>query len=345
MGTTINDVARAAGVSKGTVSKFLNGGRHVSAANKSNIAAAIEKLGFEPNRMAQGLSLKRSHTIGLIVANIGNPFYAELIRGAEELAAALGYTLLLASTDGEPKRESGIVKAMRQRQVDGLIFASVRLADREVTALAREGMSVVLASRHLPDADVDMVLIDSVLGAKMAVEHLVKHGHRRIAYVGGPWSIAQFQDRAKGWREALDAVGIAAPESYAFHLDALGVDAGMKAAEDLLHLSEPPSAIFAATDNLAFGVLKACSKLDIRVPEQLALVGFDNVPFGEVALSPLTSIDGSGHETGRRAMRMLVDRIEGRSEHAGGRSSARMLLQPRLCVRRSCGCMPGKEVQ
>src|SRR4051794_31558993 len=183
MGITINDVARTAGVSKGTVSKFMNGGRHVSPTNKAKIAAAVEKLGFEPNRMAQGLSLKRSHTIGLIVANIGNPFYAELIRGAEDLASNLGYTLLLASTDGEPRRESTIVKAMRQRQVDGVIFASVRLADREVTALARDGMNVVLASRHLPEADVDMVLVDSVLGAKMAVEHLIEHGHKRIAYL------------------------------------------------------------------------------------------------------------------------------------------------------------------
>ncbi len=344
MAATINDVARVAGVSKGTVSKFLNGGRYVSADNKSKIAAAIAELGFEPNRIAQGLSLKRSHTIGLIVANIGNPFYAELIRGAEDLAATLGFTLLLASTDGEPKRESSIVKAMRQRQVDGVIFASVRLADREVTALAREGMNVVLASRHLPDADVDMVLVDSVLGAKMAVGHLLEHGHRRIAYVGGPLSIAQFQDRAKGWREAVKAARLRAPEEYAIHLEALGVDAGASAAAMLLRLPRPPTAIFAATDNLAFGVLKACNHLDCRVPDQLALVGFDNVAFGEIALSPLTTIDGSGHELGQRAMRMLVDRIESQPARAGKQRPARMVLQPRLCIRRSCGCTPGKEL-
>jgi DNA-binding LacI/PurR family transcriptional regulator len=345
MAATINDVARAAGVSKGTVSKFLNGGRHVSTGNKSKIAAAIEKLGYEPNRMAQGLSLKRSHTIGLIVANIGNPFYAELIRGAEDLASTLGYTLLLASTDGEPKRESSIVKAMRQRQVDGVIFASVRLADREVTALAREGMNVVLASRHLPDADVDMVLVDSVLGGRMAVEHLVKHGHKRVAYVGGPLTIAQFQDRAKGWREALEAHGLSAPDHYAVHLDTLGVDAGAQAAEDLLKLPEPPTAIFAATDNLAFGVLKTCNRMDVRVPDQLALIGFDNVSFGEIALSPLTSIDGAGHELGQRAMRMLVDRIESQPARAAKQRPARMIFQPRLCIRRSCGCSPGKEIR
>ena len=344
MGSTINDVARLAGVSKGTVSKHLNGGRHVSVANKLKIAAAINELGFEPNRIAQGLSLKRSHTIGLIVANIGNPYYAELIRGAEDVASTLGYTLLLASTDGEPKRESSIVKAMRQRQVDGVIFASVRLADREVMALVRDGMNVVLASRHLPDADVDMVLVDSELGATMAVEHLIKHGHNRIAYVGGPVSIAQFQERTRGWRKALEAAGLPVHQDYAVHSQLLSVDAGASATESLLKLSQPPTAIFAATDNLAFGVLKTCNRMGYRVPEELALIGFDNVNFGEIALSPLTTIDGFGQEIGQRAMRMLVERIECQPDRASKHQPARMILQPKLCIRRSCGCSPGKEI-
>ena len=294
MQATINDVARLAGVSKGTVSKFQNGGRNVSAANKAKIAAAIAELGYAPNRVAQGLSLRRSYTIGLVVANIGNPFYAELIRGAEDVAAARGYTLLLASTDGQPKREGGIVKAMRQRQVDGIVFASVRLADKEVTALARDGMKVVLASRHLPDAEVDMVLVDSVRGARMAVEHLIAHRHTRIAYIGGPQNIAQFQDRAKGWREALEIAGLPVVAELMLNLERLDMEAGAEATRQLLSLPDPPTAIFAATDNLAFGVLKACNELGWDIPARLALVGFDNVGFGEIALVPLTSVDGSG---------------------------------------------------
>ena len=344
MQATIKDVARLAGVSKGTVSKYLNGARYVGAANKDRIAGAIAELGYEPNRVAQGLSLRRSHTIGLVVANIGNPFYAELIRGAEDVASALGYTLLLASTDGDPRRETGIVKAMRQRQVDGVIFASVRLADREVTALARDGMRVVLASRHLPDADVDMVLVDSVRGARMAVEHLIAHGHKRIAYVGGPQSIAQFQDRAKGWREALESAGLAAPPELGINLERMDIDAGDAATAALLSLAEPPTAIFAATDNLAFGVLKACVRLGYPVPGRLALIGFDNVRFGEIALTPLTSIDGSGLTIGQRAMRLLVDRIDNELEPPGKYSPVRMIIQPTLCIRRSCGCEPGRGV-
>jgi len=294
--------------------------------------------------VAQGLSLRRNHTIGLVVANIGNPFYAELIRGAEDVASALGYTLLLASTDGDPKREAGIVKAMRQRQVEGVVFASVRLADREVTALARDGMRVVLASRHLPDANVDMVLVDSLRGARMAVEHLIAHGHKRIAYVGGPQSIAQFQDRAKGWREALNSAGLPALPELDVNLERMDIDAGDAATEALLALPEPPTAIFAATDNLAFGALKACVRLGCSVPQRLALVGFDNVRFGEIALTPLTSVDGSGFNIGQRAMRLLVDPIDSESEPPGKCSPVRMVIQPTLCIRRSCGCQPGKEV-
>jgi DNA-binding LacI/PurR family transcriptional regulator len=341
---TISDVARLAGVSKGTVSKFLSGARYVSAASKGRIADAIAELGYAPNRLAQGLSLRRSHTIGLVVANIGNPFYAELIRGAEDVAASLGYTLLLASTDGDPKRESGIAQMMRQRQVDGVVFASVRLADREVTALARDGMRVVLASRHLPDAEVDMVLVDSVRGARIAVEHLISHGHKKIAYIGGPQSIAQFQNRLEGWREALSHAGLPVIPGLCFSLDRMDVASGDYATRRLLLLKEPPTAIFAATDNLAFGVLRACSQLGLRVPEQLALVGFDNVEFGEIALTPLTSVDGSGLIIGQRAMRMLVDRIQNANEPLVKYIPVRIVIQPSLRIRRSCGCQPAAEV-
>ena len=345
MQATINDVARSAGVSKATVSKYLNGSPYVAAQTKVRIADAIAALRYEPNRVAQGLSLRRSRTIGLIVANIANPFYAELIRGAEDVAASNGYTALLASTDGDPKRESGIVRAMRQRQVDGIVFASVRLADKEVTSLARDGMKVVLASRHLPDAQVDMVLVDSIVGARLAVDHLIAHGHQRIAYVGGPQSIAQFRDRLRGWRDALTDAGLLAPAELCLSTEKLDVDAGSAAVRVLMEMPEPPTAIFAATDNLAFGVLRACHQDGWPVPDRLALIGFDNVPFGEIALVPLTSIDGSGLVIGRRAMRLLVERIEtSGSKPAISTDRVRTIIQPHLCVRRSCGCRPGREI-
>jgi DNA-binding LacI/PurR family transcriptional regulator len=341
MQATINDVARSAGVSKATVSKFLNRTHPVSVGTKAKIAAAIAELRFEPNRVAQGLSLRRSHTIGLVVANIANPFYAELIRGAEDVAANRGYTLLLASTDGEPQRESGIVKALRQRQVDGIAFASVRLDDREVTALARDGVQIVLASRHLPDAEVDMVLVDSFRGAQLAVEHLIGHGHKRIAYVGGPESIAQFQDRLRGWRHSLEAAGLPILPELCLSLEKMDIDAGAAAANKLLGLSEPPTAIFAATDNLAFGILKACDQVRCPVPDRLALVGFDNVPFGEIALVPLTSVDGAGLLIGQRSMALLIDRIESGVKRTTNRI---YILEPRLRIRRSCGCRFGREM-
>jgi LacI family transcriptional regulator len=178
----------------------------------------------------------------------------------------------------------------------------------------------------------------------MAVGHLIAHGHKTIAYVGGPQNIAQFQDRAKGWREALESASLPViPELYV-NLDRMDIESGESATRRLLALANPPTAIFAATDNLAFGVLKACSQLGCLVPERLALVGFDNVGFGEIALTPLTSVDGSGFNIGRRAMRLLVDRIENGSDPTVKYSPVRMVIQPTLCIRRSCGCRPGAEV-
>jgi LacI family transcriptional regulator len=344
MAATIMDVAKVAGVSKATVSKYLNGTHYVSADTKQRIASAISELGYAPNKFAQGLSLRRSQTIGLIVANIANPFYAELIRGAEEVAALRGYTLLLASTDGEPKREATIVGAMRQRQVDGIAFASVRLADKEVSALANDGVKVVLASRHLPDADVDMVLVDGVRGAKMAVNHLIDHNHTRIAYVGGPLSIPQFQDRLKGWKEALQENGITVPPHLENSLERIDVAAGYEAGLRLLRAEEPPTAVFAATDNLAFGIMKACSELNRTIPDDLALVGFDAVPFGEISLSPLTSVDGSGLLIGQKALQLLIDRIERDQRNPSENRPVRLILQPALCIRRSCGCHPSRRI-
>ena len=341
---TIKDVAREAGVSKATVSKFLNGAPYVAEQTRLRIAAAVENLQFQPNRVAQGLSNRRSNTIGVVVANIANPFYAELLRGVEEVASDKGYTLLLASTDGEPKKEHGIVQAMRQRQVDGILFASVRMADREVAKLVRDGTQVVLASRHLPNAGVDYVVVDSRHGANLAVDHLIGHGHSRIAYIGGPRSIVQFQERLRGYKEALARAGIPAADELCIEPDGLRIDDGSVALRALMALREPPTAIFAATDNLAFGVLRACYERGWPVPEKMALIGFDNVPFGEIAFCPLTSVDGHGLEIGRRATQLLIERITAAESHSSALAQrVRTIIDPQLCIRRSCGCRPSKE--
>lgn len=344
MQPTIKDVAREAGVSKATVSKYLNGAPYVAEETRQRIAKAVERLQFQPNSVAQGLSRRRSNTIGVVLANVANPFYAELFRGIEETTSAQGYTLLLASTDGEPKKERAIVQAMRQRQVDGIIFASVRLADREVAKLARDGAHVVLASRHLPDAGVDYVVIDSVHGARLAVEHLIGHGHERIGYIGGPQSIVQFQERRRGYEQALNEAGVPVDPALCVETERLRIEDGAGAARRLMDSSEPPTAIFAATDNLAFGVLRACLDLGLSVPEQLALIGFDNVAFGEISLCPLTSVDGRGLEIGLRAARLLIDRLtDGEAASSSRGQRVRMIIDPQLCVRRSCGCHAGKE--
>jgi DNA-binding LacI/PurR family transcriptional regulator len=345
MHLTIKDVAREVGVSKATVSKYLNGAPHVAEETRQRIAAVVERLQFQPNRAARGLSKRRSNTIGLVLANVANPFYAELFHGAEEVTSATGYTLLLASTGGDPKKERAIIQAMHQQQVDGVVFASMRMADREVAKLAREGTQVVLASRHLPEAGVDYVVVDSLYGGRVAVEHLIKHGHRRIGYIGGPSDIFQFQERLRGYHEALQRAGLSIDPELCVETNPLRIEDGDLAARKLLALTDPPTAIFATTDNLAFGVLRACLDLGFSVPEQLALIGFDNVPFGEVSLCPLTSVDGHGLEIGRRATQRLIDKLAASEADASRAQRVRMIIEPRLCIRRSCGCNSALEAR
>ena len=178
-----------------------------------------------------------------------------------------------------------------------------------------------------------------------ATEHLLAHGHTRIAYVGGPQTIAQFQDRLGGWRAALEAAAIAPLPELCLSLDRMDIESGRQAAHSLFSLAEPPTAVFAATDNLAFGVLKSCAEVGCAVPERLALIGFDTVPFGEVALVPLTSVDGSGLTIGQRAMGLLIDRIEGGAKARVRADTVRMVIEPRLCIRRSCGCRARKDLR
>ncbi|WP_112429021.1 LacI family DNA-binding transcriptional regulator [Thermogemmatispora tikiterensis] len=351
MRVTIKDVAREAGVSKATVSKYLNNAPYVSEHTRQLIEAAIRKLDFQPNSTARGLRNHRSHCIGVIVASILNPFYPQLIQGIEDVATARGYALLLASSDGDARQEHQIVQAMRQRQVEGIIFASVRLTDREVLKLKRMHTHVILASRHLPDAPVDYVIVDSYKGAYLAVEHLLMHGHRRIAHIGGPENIAQFADRMRGYSKALEDAGLDVDPTLVIR-GGLRLEDGELAFRQLMALANPPTAIFAATDNLAFGVLRAARASGCLIPEQLALVGFDNVPFSDIAAPPLTTVDGNALGIGRHAASLLIDRIESaqgsstaESDHTAAPDPMHLLFEPQLLIRQSCGCQTTEQIR
>jgi LacI family transcriptional regulator len=331
---TIRDVAAAAGVSPGTASKYLSGGDYyVSAEVRSRIDRAMRELDYQPNEVARSLVNKRTFTIGVVVASLRNPFYPELVGGIEEIADPAGYTLLLGSTEADPAREAQIVQSMLQRQVDGVVMASVRIQADEVEKLISRGLQVVLASRDLPGLLADTVVVDNHAGGHLAGTHLVAHGHRRIALLAGPRDIRPFVDREAGFREALAAADLTLDEDLVARVES-NIEAGRTAMSALLRTGQPPTAVFVSSDELALGALDAAAEHGVDVPTDLAMIGFDNVAFSARTRVPLTTVDSHAHQLGALAAERLTQRIADPGEHR----PMKHVLHPRLVVRDSCGC-------
>ncbi|GAA3522291.1 LacI family DNA-binding transcriptional regulator [Aeromicrobium panaciterrae] len=338
---TIGDVAARAGVSKGTVSKYFGGnGYYMSEETRSRIAAAVAELDFEPNAIAQGLVHGRTHTIGVIVASVVNPLYAELVDGVDEVLGAEGFTLIMSSSEGSAEKESLAVRSMRQRQVDGIIMASVTMVGSKVQDLVTSGVNVVLASRHLPSTSVDTVIADNLRGARMAVEHLAEHGHTRIGHIAGPPEVAPFIERRAAYEEVLQ-------DRHLPSGDALVVQAASSRREDaaeamaaLMSGTDRPTAVFVPSDGMALGALQACDQLGLDVPRDVAVVGFDNVWVSRMPGIRLTTVDSSARALGARAASILLTRIQSRWDGKTGAPPQLDVLPARLVLGSTCGCPP-----
>jgi LacI family transcriptional regulator len=331
---TIRDVAQEAGVAISTVSKYLTGRPYVAEQTGTRIQSASEHLDFQPNGLGRALATGRSKVVGVVIASLSNPFYLELVEAADREAGKDGFSIFLASTDRDPARERQVIAAMLDKGVDGLVLAHVASTDRQLLRAAMRGKHYVLASRHFEDSDDDYVVIDGAKGSRIAVDHLVGLGHRRIACVTGPASIVQFRWRRDGFLDGLAAHRLRAdPELLVEAHTGNWLEIGREAADRLLGLppERRPTAVHTANDLVALGLLDRARELGARIPDELSVVGFDNVLFGGLAPVPLTTVDGRIHEIGTRATRMLLDRIDGRS----GPEPAQVVLEPSLVLRGS----------
>lgn len=331
MAVSVKDVAAAASVSVGTVSNVLNRPEKVAAETVARVQAAIVELGFVRNDAARQLRAGRSRSIGLVVLDSANPFFAEVARGAEERADAEGMSILLGNSDQEPGRESAYLDLFREQRVNGVLLTPVELDEAPVQRLAAAGIPVVLVDGELPRDDVPSVAVDDVEGGHLAVAHLLALGRRRIAFVGGPLSIRQVADRLEGARRALAEVPGAVLE--VIELDALTVLRGREAGEAIAHRApaDRPDAVFCANDLLAVGVLQGAAILGaVRVPEDLALIGYDDIDFAQATVVPLSSIRQPAREIGATAVELLFEAL------ADGAGPARHVrFRPELIVRAS----------
>ncbi|MGK2320415.1 LacI family DNA-binding transcriptional regulator [Gordonia rhizosphera] len=329
----MRDVAASAGVSVGTVSNVLNSPEKVAPATVQRVHAAINELGFVRNDAARQLRAGRSRCVGLVVLDVGNPFFTDIARSAERRAGEHDLTVLLGTSDEDPSRERAYVDAFDEQRVYGLLVSPVGDDLRRLVALHDRGVPIVLVDRDGTGTPFDSVAVDDVAGGRLAVDHLLETGRRRIAYVGGPSTLRQVRDRRRGAELAIADVPGATLE--VIDTPALSVLAGRDVGEMLARrpATERPDAVFCANDLVAMGVLQALTMLgDIRVPDDIALIGYDDIDFARSAVVPLSSIRQPTGRIGETAIDLLIAATQGARER---HEPSNPVFQPELVVRAS----------
>ena len=305
---TIYDVARVAGVSTSTVSHVVNGTRHVREETKSRVRQAMDELRFRPNSLARGLVRQETRTFALIVPDNVNPFFAELARGIEDYGFAAGYNVILCNSDRKSSKELAYLDMLISKRVDGIIFMTMSTHLDQLQPLVDNQIPLVTFDREYDDTDA--VLIDNAQGGHDATRHLLELGHRWIACIGGPDARTRSHDRIRGYEQALGEADIGANPDLIQAGD-WTYQSGQKAVQALWRLDAPPTAIFACNDAMAIGAIAALRQRGLRVPEDVSVVGFDNVSLGAFFDPPLTTLATPIVEAGQRLCQLLLDRING----------------------------------
>ncbi|MEJ5198033.1 MAG: LacI family DNA-binding transcriptional regulator [Anaerolineae bacterium] len=334
MSTSIKDIARAAGVSHSTVSRALSDSPLVAAATRARIRRLAQEMGYSPNEGARSLVRGHTCTVGVVVTTIADPFSAEVVEGIESTAYAHGYSVILAASQDDPEREVAAVEMLRSKRVDAIIVTSSRVGALHQERLGAAGVPVILLNSHSRQVTPHTfsVRVDDVHGGRLATEYLLWLGHRRIAHVAGPPGHSPSVDRLAGYRAALEEAGV--PFDAGLVFEGTGRPAGgEQALARLFALAERPTAVFCYNDMTAIGLLRAARAAGLTVPRDLAVIGFDDIPFAAYVSPALTTIAQPKFEMGQRAMEMALSLM-------GGPAADRMhdvVLEGRLVVRDSTG--------
>jgi LacI family transcriptional regulator len=335
---SVKDVAAAAGVSLGTVSNVLNRPDLVRPQTRERVEQAIASLGFVRNESARLLRNGTSHTIAYVMLDAANPFFTDVAQGIEEAAERADLSVISCNSNNRAAREVTYLTRLEQQRVQGVLITPINPAHPLLDDLPRRGTPVVIVDRVRDQDTHCSVAVDDVLGGELAARHLLDLGHERIAFVGGPSTIGQVRDRRRGARRALEAAGFPRDRLVELATSALNVAGGRGAAERLagLPLARRPTAAMCANDLLALGLLQQCVGLGLVVPDDLAIVGYDDIEFAAAAAVPLTSVRQPRTELGAMAAELLIDEATG-ADH----QHQRIVLDPELVVRASTRRRPG----
>ncbi len=325
---TIADVAREAGVSRQTVSRVLNNKGEIKDATLLRVREVIERLDYRPSSIARGLATRRTLTIGLIVPDIANPFFADISRGADDVAHEAGFSLLLCNTVEDPGREADLLRKLEQRSVDGVILCSSRLPAEELAGLVKRHPAAVLINRCLPGNNT--VCVDDAWGAGLLVHHLLQSGRRVIGCLTGPAVSYSSQERTRGYAEALASAGEHPAPALTIRCQQLDLEGGHAAARTLLATRPETDAIVCHNDLVAVGALQACAELGRRVPDDVAVAGADDVLLASLVTPALTTLRSNRHTLGETAVRLLLNQL---NDASSGYET--VIIRPELVVRAS----------
>ncbi|KAF9122537.1 hypothetical protein BGX30_001921, partial [Mortierella sp. GBA39] len=303
---TIYDIAREAGVSIATVSKVINQTGRISDKTRKHVQDVMKRIDYQPSVVASALTKKRTYSLGLLIPDIANPFFAELARSIEDHAHELGYSLVICSTDNDLTREERYVNVLRQKSADGIIIATGARNDTMMKQLMKYKLPVAVIAREMPLLAVDTVLVDDYLGGYLAASHLTGLGHRNIAVIAEDLAVMSSKERVRGYRKALE-------------------EAGITYDDNLVAVTAP---IFGCNDLLAIGVVQAARELGLRVPEDVSVVGFDNTVLATIIDPPLTSVAQPVQQMGKEIVQLITGEIDGSKP-----SKQRLVLLPELVVR------------
>ena len=305
---TLRDVARRAGVASSTISRYLNGSLELPSPTRNRVQSAIAELSYRPNALARSLQAGRSHILGLIVPDLSNPFFTSVADSATAAAYREGYSILLCATGNDPQREAHYVNLLVAGQLDGLIYLGAHRRNSAFETMRRTELPIIIVDEEIEGVAGGRLFVDNRRGGYLATEHLLHLGHRNIAFIGGEADLLTTVERRRGYEDAMLERGLV-PRRNRMVLGQYTTEFGARAARELLMKNIAPTGIFAASDVVAIGVLQAVRELGLTIPDDLSLVGFDDIPMTEMLAPPLTTIWQPAEELGETAVLMLVRHV------------------------------------
>lgn len=336
---TIRDIAKKAGVSVATVSHVINKTRFVSEELQDKVKKIMEELDYHPNLMAGSLRRKKTNTIGLIIPDNSNPLFAELSRAIEDIGFSSGYSVMLCNSAYDFKKELEYIRALRSKRVDGLIIIPTTIQSDHINRLIENKLSVVIMDRDVPDVKADTVLLDNFKGTYDATIHLIKLGHRCIGYIDRPFDLPHSLDRARGCRKALEEHEIKLQENLIVR-GGFSYEGGAKAMKVLLEQKPIPTAVLAFNDISAIGAMRAIRDQGLKVPEDISVIGFDDISQCFFTIPRLTTVHFPKYKMAEAASRLLLEKMEG----SVSEKRTEVVLPLRLVVRESTAKVKGSGI-